>query len=334
MKKGFTLVELLAVIVILAVILIIAIPQVLKVVDNSRINAYIKNEQMVLKAVDVYVSRNTGELPGEIGDTTEVSINYLVSNGMLTGITNPYNKNEDCTGYVTIMKLSDTEYDYTPHLRCGLDIHDSSDDGLVGHWKLHGNAFDYSMNNNHGTMYGVIFTNDRFNALGKVVCFSGEENYVEVENSDDFNGMSEFSVSAWIKYESLSNENYAPIGKEGLFRIVIGPSGNLSFAVRTEDNEWYSTGTVVNAGNVVINRWYYIVGIYDGNKIRIYVDGKFINEGSTNISGNLYTNDRSFNMGRSLASNIDYFNGCLDDVRIYNRALSEHEIKMLYETTK
>ena len=136
MKKGFTLVELLAVIVILAVILVIAVPLVLKVVDNSRISAYLKNEQMVLKAVDLYVSRNTGSLPGEVGSTTEVSINYLVSNGMLTEITNPYNKNEDCTGYVTIMKLSDTEYDYTPHLRCGLNIHDSSDDGLVLHYKF------------------------------------------------------------------------------------------------------------------------------------------------------------------------------------------------------
>ncbi len=136
MKKGFTLIELLAVIVILAVILVIAISQVLKVVDNSRISAYLKNEQMVLKAIDLYVSRNTGSLPGEIGSTTEVSINYLVSNGMLTEITNPYNKNEDCTGYVTIMKLSDTEYDYTPHLRCGLDIHSSSDDGLVLHYKF------------------------------------------------------------------------------------------------------------------------------------------------------------------------------------------------------
>ena len=136
MKKGFTLVELLAVIVILAVILVIAVPLVLKVVDNSRLSAYLKNEQMVLKALDLYVSRNTGELPGEVGSTTEVSINYLVSNGMLTEIINPYNKNEDCTGYVTIMKLSDTEYDYTPHLRCGLDIHNSNDDGLVLHYKF------------------------------------------------------------------------------------------------------------------------------------------------------------------------------------------------------
>ena len=136
MKKGFTLIELLAVIIILAVILVIAVPLVLKVVDNSRLSAYIKNEEMVLRAVDVYVSRNTGALPGEIGSTTEVSISYLVSNGMLTEIINPYNKNEDCTGYVTIMKLSDTEYDYTPHLKCGLDIHNSSDDGLVLHYKF------------------------------------------------------------------------------------------------------------------------------------------------------------------------------------------------------
>ena len=183
MKKGFTLIELLAVIVILAVILVIAIPQVLKVVDNSRISAYIKNEEMVLKALDLYVSRNTGVLPGEIGSTTEVSINYLVENGMLTEIKNPYNKNEDCTGYVTIIKLSDTEYDYTPHLRCGLDIHDSTDDGLVLHYKF--NDFQEPTENHvqNGDVYTTLYWSRGVNSsVGDIIIMNHLEGECVVGN--------------------------------------------------------------------------------------------------------------------------------------------------------
>ena len=325
MKKGFTLIELLAVIVILAVILIIAIPQVLKVVDDSRISAYIKNEQMVLKAVDVYVSRNTGALPGEIGDTTEVSINYLVTNGMLTEITNPYNKNEDCTGYVTIMKLSDTEYDYTPHLRCGLDIHDSSDDGLVGHWKLNGNALDYSSNNNHGTVFGTTFSTGRHGKENSAYLFDYTTDRIQIGNPSNTRISSELSISAWVNSRDVTKSQNS-VSRNGPYflRIV-----NSRLRVGVYTGTW-----IFRNGSIILNNdvWYNLVLTYDGNYVKGYVNG--VLDISSPKTGNMTAWSNLF-IGYTTSNGEQApFDGIIEDVRLYSRALSSKEIKLLYESTK
>ena len=273
MKKGFTLIELLAVIVILAVILVIAIPQVLKVVDNSRINAYIKNEQMVLKAVDLYVSRNTGELPGEVGSTTEVSINYLVENGMLTEITNPYNKNEDCTGYVTIMKLSDTEYDYTPHLKCGLDINNSSDDGLVAHYK-----FDNFQEPTENLLSGP-FANYIDRAQTKVVAdISVEANttytlrgYVNNEEGSTSARVraDRFSGSTLVSYGGSNNVN---VGSKGYSGETFTTESNVDrIVVRTQTYTGYEDG-ITYFSNIQLEQKGYPTPFVEGSRQGVVKD--------------------------------------------------------------
>ena len=119
MKKGFTLVELLAVIVILAVILVIAIPQVLKVVDNSRKSAYIKNEQMVENVAKTYLASNSGKAPANEGHITIVALSQLQENNLIGQIIDVKDKQTICTGYVLIINLGNNEYDYQPYLNCG-----------------------------------------------------------------------------------------------------------------------------------------------------------------------------------------------------------------------
>ena len=334
MKKGFTLIELLAVIVILAVILVIAIPQVLKVVDNSRISAYIKNEQMVLKAVDLYVSRNTGELPGEIGSTTEVSINYLVSNGMLTEIKNPYNKNEECNGYVTITKLSDTEYDYTPHLRCGLDIHDSSEDGLVGHWKLHGNAIDYS-NNNNGVINGAIPTENRLGNEGKALAFNGSNNFVGFPSSvqNQLNGRTEATLSMWVK---LNNGNPS-VATSGIIQLSGFANTNGNLYPYQGDKLYLDVFRNNRLGPILfpdidLTEWHHLVVTSKPgeNGWILYINGEILRR-SYGLSL-IHTNYMTFRIGNNSSSR--WLNGSLSDLKLFNRSLSEHEVKMLYETTK
>ena len=322
MKKGFTLVELLAVIVILAVILVIAIPQVLKVVDNSRLNAYIKNEEMVLKAVDVYASRNTGELPGEIGGTIELSIKYLVTEGLLTDITNPYNKNEDCNGYVTITKISDTEYDYTSHLKCGLNIYSSSDDGLVGHWKLDGNTFDYSINNNHGINYNSIPTKNRFGTKNKSMSFNGVDSSIEIDSLKyKFEDTDNFSILMWAQWFD-SNRSFCTY-RFHLSRSQFRTRGTTDMRINSNinDSNWYHVAVVYN-------------GSYHEKTLNIYINGEHIesisSEGSP-LSSYHYT---GLTIGRTKHGGGIWSNVNKDDIRIYNRALLETEIKQIYNSQK
>ena len=133
MKKGFTLIELLSVIIILAIILVIAVPQVLKTLNSSKMNAHISNNQMVLKSAELFVANNTDYLPSEIGSTVEITIQTLIENNVLKEFKLG---NNDCNGYVLITKINETEYDYTPHINCVENILNSSEDGLLLHYKF------------------------------------------------------------------------------------------------------------------------------------------------------------------------------------------------------
>ncbi len=136
MKKGFTLIELLAVIVILAIILVIAIPNIMKTMEQAKIDAYIKNEKMLAKVAQRYLAENTSLAPLNIGDTIEVKVSDLQNANIIDQIKDPRDNSNTCDGYVLVTKIEDNEYDYTPHIDCINDIGSISEDGLVGYWKF------------------------------------------------------------------------------------------------------------------------------------------------------------------------------------------------------
>ena len=136
MKKGFTLIELLAAVVIIAVILVIAVTKVTDIIANSRINAYIENEQSVKKIAEYYAMENLSVLPADIGDTVEIGIEDLVDNGYMKDIINPADKSDTCSGYELKTKIEENENDYSPMINCISDIGDSTTDGLVAYYKF------------------------------------------------------------------------------------------------------------------------------------------------------------------------------------------------------
>ena len=137
-KQGFTLVELLAVIVVLGLILSIAIPRITELIENARINAYIQNEEIMIRSTMNYIALNEEELPNEIGETKQVSLEQLQTDELISVIKDPNNKNEECNGYILITKIEENKYDYTPHLKCGDSRHigSSFNDGLILHYKF------------------------------------------------------------------------------------------------------------------------------------------------------------------------------------------------------
>jgi len=127
---GFTLVELLAVIVILGVILAIAIPNIINVIEKTRIDAIIKNEEMMTNAVKKYLVSNTNELPRSIGETKEIPLTTLVNNSLMDNIRNPRGSN-NCNGYILVTKVNNTEYVYNPRIDCETNRGSVSSDSLI-----------------------------------------------------------------------------------------------------------------------------------------------------------------------------------------------------------
>jgi prepilin-type N-terminal cleavage/methylation domain-containing protein len=135
-NKGFTLVELLAAIVILGIILALAASSIGSTINNARIKGYIANEEEIVKATQSYIIINQLLIPKEEGDTTEVPISELRTAKLIGKVKSPDNNSKECSGYVIVTKVGDNEYEYTPHINCEKSIASSAEDALLLHYSF------------------------------------------------------------------------------------------------------------------------------------------------------------------------------------------------------
>ena len=209
--------------------------------------------------------------------------------------------------------------------------------GLVASYDFNGNANDLSSNGNNGTINGATLTTDRFGNANSAYLFNGSSSYIDVMNSSslNFSNNISFSISSWIKL-SGSNSNYSGIVSKmdnsgNGYQFIVGNNSVLNKLA----TEFGQGGTGVSLeGNQNLNdgNWHNVIFIADriANTISFYVDNNLdIQTTSANVS--LANIDNTFNLkigvDRTLAY---YFNGKMDDIKIYNKALTTCEIDSLY----
>jgi prepilin-type N-terminal cleavage/methylation domain-containing protein len=338
-SRGFTLVELLAVIVILAVILVIAIPNVMKVIDKAKLDAYKRNESMLISAGRNYVASYAENIPVSIGSTTKVNISDLQTKDLLKDIKDP-KSNTSCSGYVLITKISNSEYNYSPYIDCGTSYITQLPitNGLVGYWKLNGNALDNTTNNNNGNVSGATITTDRFGNANSAYSFSGT-NYIEVPYSSILKLTSQVTCSTWAYRPDWSipsgNTRFISKTETGGYTLLLDEAGSgyYTFYVYKNGVGYLQPKTLytgLSAG------WHYFSATFDGRYAKVYIDGVLMNtidSGSYDIITYSYNNSLIIGAEAS-ASNVpagQYFNGKIDDIKIYSRALSADEIKYNYD---
>lgn len=196
-------------------------------------------------------------------------------------------------------------------------------EGLVGWWKLDGNAKDSSGHNNHGTVSGATITDG---IMGQAYEFI--EN--SVVNNISFGDVTSYKITQtlWINKKSLSEIHRIC----SIHPFACGFSGSSFFAhnatsAGSDNNVPY--GTI----NLETNKWHFLAivrDMIDDKRVRVYLDGKLRLEGVPPNAIGGYMTMGNFTIGYS--SSTQYFDGKIDDVRIYNRALSETEIDVLYKT--
>jgi hypothetical protein len=202
---------------------------------------------------------------------------------------------------------------------------------LVGWWKLDETtgattAQDSSGHGNHGTLVAMDPASDWITGqIGGALHFDGIDDYVECPNdvSLEITGTA-ISLAAWVKYEAAGD--YSAI------------------AMKASNGEWwdgyglYADSAVINfyvsdyanratKSFTADNQWHHVVGTYDGSNVRVYVDGV---EGTPfSYTSNISNADHPFEIGRG--SHNDYnFSGALDDVRLYNAALTYTDVLGLF----
>ncbi len=216
----------------------------------------------------------------------------------------------------------------------GLVIADITTDcsDVVALYHFDGNADDSSWNGNDGNPIGTTFDSGK---LGQGAVFDGSNTMINISNSNSLNfGSNDFTVSFWTKSSSeltgfktligKNNETYY-IQDTGWVIVQRDLSGD-KFAIQVADNSGTSRGVTSSVFDETL--WHHIVSVISSSGIFLYVDGNL--EGQTPSVGNADT-DRELTIGNSY-NLVQDFMGDIDEVIIYDRALSQSEISELYNS--
>jgi PGF-pre-PGF domain-containing protein len=200
----------------------------------------------------------------------------------------------------------------------------------ISYYMFNGSAED-GMGNNDGTPYGVTFIDDDPERRN-VASFDGSGDYVETGNIHH----NKITVSAWFKTtDTAANQRIVSKTQGGEYQLSLNEgsvcgSSTYCFLVRV-GGTYYAASIPVSG--LEDNVWYHAVGTYDGETVRLYLNGALADE-NTNPSGSITSNNAPICIGSEATSSActggAYFNGSVDDVIIFNRALSEEEITDIY----
>ena len=196
-------------------------------------------------------------------------------------------------------------------------------------------AHDSSQYSNDGTLYNgsvscfggdcPTWVDGKF---GKALSFDGVDDYVEVPGSESLRIADEITISVWVK--PIPTTEYLGVmtqicgGEAYKNRILISSeSGKIlsQFKIGGSSDNFFSTNSVN------FYQWNHIVYVYNGSNEKYYINGVF--DSSQEASGQIDTGSNNLLIGKGYSSGY-YFNGTIDEVRIYNRALSPGEIRIHY----
>jgi len=200
--------------------------------------------------------------------------------------------------------------------------------GLIGWWPFNSNANDESGNGNNGVVNGATLTSNRNGKNSSAYSFNGINNNIVIENSSTFN-INQHTISAWVKI--VNGDNYHHIinkVKENFyesFNLQINQNSLATwFATGSEESHQLKSSIVLNK-----NQWVNVLMKYNGSKVIFYLNGIQID--SYNRTGTLRLNTNQICIGSSGSASHFFFNGSIDDVAIWNRALTDLEIELLYK---
>jgi hypothetical protein len=216
-----------------------------------------------------------------------------------------------------------------------LDLPNNLQQGLVGYWPFCGNALDESGNGNHGTVNGATLTADRFGNAEKAYRFEQNNQNSITGTLSNFNP-STFSISLWGKHKTGQTGNGPVNGNqpfEWLFGIgsptaIAHTNEGLAFGVydNTSTISTGSWGNLITTGATIDTIWKNYIITYENNILKIFQSGVLVSQNPVTFNISSFP----FCFGRQLMGINEFWNGSLDDIAIWNRALSPQEITQLY----
>lgn len=318
-KKGFTLVELVGVLVILGLIVTFSVPALTKTMKDSsekQYKEYIKN--ITLSAENYFHS----ETDGVLNEKHFIKLKTLADAGYWKREKNP-KTNEETNENSTIMisknengtekyELIDIDVTFNGYNKNGLLVH------YDGYKKVENNVWrDLSGNSNDGILYN--FNSDAWNNNG--INFDGVNDYIKTTQVSSFpSGSSQYTLEIVFKSDLLNDRNN--LINLGIYESS-GNANNIYISSLTSVSHSYWENNLETNSILENNHSYTVTALYDGLNRRIYLNGKMVAEDNASpntILGNITIGDEIPGIG-------GFLSGKVYSVRIYDRALTNDEIK-------
>ena len=203
-------------------------------------------------------------------------------------------------------------------------------EGLLSWWGME-NVTDATTNGNTLTAYNMTLTTDRFGTANAAYSFNGTSSYLtRTSIGHTFTQAGSFSVSIWIKKATAASGVAIMSGTTtslNFIWLVQCDATKAIFGTNKQQSAWFWTNATTN---YVLNEWEHYVGVYTANTMTFYRNG-VLQGTTTNTHTNVSQAILPIWIGRGVSGN--YFNGSLDDVGLWNRALTPNEIAVLYQST-
>ncbi|SDI60588.1 LamG-like jellyroll fold domain-containing protein [Mucilaginibacter sp. P25] len=242
-------------------------------------------------------------------------------------------------------KVSVSNAEKTKSISCIVTVKDSLKVGLIAYYPFGANTSDVSGNGNNGSGYNLTQVADRFGNANSAYYFNGFNSYIVVKDKQTLRlSHTDFTITTWVKLDAYNNSFASQIIAKRL--PGLGNGWNLSISgydfVSTGQgglglvtfNEGASPLTVLTSGAVALNNWHMVTSVYNytTHTLSLYIDGvkdsTFDGFASPNITIGA---DAYIGKDNPDVPSPGYFlKGALDDMRLYDRVLSDKEIKKLY----
>jgi hypothetical protein len=203
--------------------------------------------------------------------------------------------------------------------------------GLVGYWSMDGGSInwntktisDLSGQGNTGTFENISTNSPVVGIIGQALQLNASNSSDILIGSTTPLALSVESISAWVKTTTSAEQVVWSSGAAIGYFLEFTAAGTFRWADASGSNNGLSTSFATTA-SYKDGKWHHVVGSADGTNLKIYVDGTL----ATTTPGTIIVPTGAKRIGSSQSR---YFNGAIDDVRIYNRALSAQEIQQLYK---
>jgi len=199
-------------------------------------------------------------------------------------------------------------------------------EGLLAYYPFDGNANDTSDNRYHGEIHHVLLTTDRHNAKNSAYHFDGSQSYIDlkIERST----YPKFSMCTWYQYWGDINADHQTLFSSDAANFWVGKeNGNSNIGVQEgNDNPNVAIGT-----NGWDGAWHHLCYVYDEGTVALYLDNKNVDLDNKNVGmANLGQGSGSIWLGKENHGNGFFFHGNIDEVRLYERALSPEDVNIVF----